>query len=285
MIGRIGESIKQALAPDEVSQRLAELQNYESIRRFFRGEWDLGDIFHQILPDEFPSAEAKLERLTESTDAINAVLDLLTTPFEASTDDFDKRRDFNTASAIVSGLFSGLLGVEDGRGESTDIVSHVGEIGFPASGIMGTAIEIAMAPKDAFTFLQNEILDRIERPFFGYVSIRFCPQTRTLLGMQQYSPSIMIELVAFGTQSARDFVADVQQRTVDLIRQGLDAMLHWGLECEQLDAAALRVIPAINTGNPTKLQRFTRVRSLIRAAGPAEGENVFDNAFTRRLDL
>ena len=43
-------------------------------------------------------------------------------------------------------------------------------------------------PADAFTFLQKEILDKVDAagPFFGYVSIRVCRQTNTLMGMQQF---------------------------------------------------------------------------------------------------
>lgn len=162
--------------------------------------------------------------------------------------------------------------------------ARVGAIGFPASGMMGAAIEVALSLEDAFPFIQNEILDRVQRPFFGYVSVRVCPRTRALLGMQQHDLNVMVELVALGTPSARAFVAEVQRRTVERIRGGLDAMLHWGLECDQLDADALRAIPAINTGSPSKLEKFRSVRSLI-AAPARRSENAFDNVFTRRLAL
>jgi hypothetical protein len=285
LIGRVGESIAKNLGPVEINQRLAWLQGIPSTRKTFRGEWDLGDLHN--LGGEFNSMMAKLDRLTGSADTLNTILDLITAPFEASNDPANVTKDFNTARAIVSGLLSALLGVEGGRGEYTGVVSQVGDIGFPASGIMGTAIEIATAPEDAFPFIQSEILDQIREPFFGYVSVRFCPQTQSLLGMQQYAPSVMIEVVAFRTYSAQRFIYDLEERTINRIRQGtqgLDAMFHWGLENQVLDAATLRAIPAINTGSPSKLEKFITIRSLIGAPAP-EGRNVFDNGFTRRLGL
>jgi hypothetical protein len=62
----------------------------------------------------------------------------------------------------------------------------VGNLGFPSSGIMGTALEIALSPSDAFGFVQTEILDKLDRhnPFFGYISVRLCKKTQTLMGMQ-----------------------------------------------------------------------------------------------------
>lgn len=224
----------------------------------------------------------KLDRLLSSADTIDAALDLLTEPFSG----LRGTRDFEAASAVVSGFFSGLLGVVNGRAESSDVVSKVGAIGFPAAGIMGSAIEIGMHPKDGFPFLQREVLDRVTEPFFGYVSVRMCPQTRSLLGMQQYSPSMMIELVAFATPYARELVASVQERAIEMIRAGeLDATLHWGLECEQLDAESLRAIPAFRAGSPSKLERFQMVRRAILAAGPETEGSVFDSAMTERLGL
>ena len=53
---------------------------------------------------------------------------------------------------------------------------------------MGTALEIALAPVDAFGFVQAEILDKMTRskPFYGYISIRLCSKTQTLLGMRSW---------------------------------------------------------------------------------------------------
>jgi len=90
---------------------------------------------------------------------------------------------------------------------------NVGATGFPASGIMGTGLEIALAPADAFGFLMREILDKIDAysPFFGYVSIRVCSMTNTLMGMQQFGDaknpySVMIEVMAFATPNCLAFI-------------------------------------------------------------------------------
>jgi len=78
---------------------------------------------------------------------------------------------------------------------------------------MGTGLEIALAPADAFGFLMREILDKIDAysPFFGYVSIRVCSMTNTLMGMQQFGDaknpySVMIEVVAFATPNCLAFI-------------------------------------------------------------------------------
>jgi hypothetical protein len=291
LIGRVGQSIGESLGAvldtDDLRNRFLDLYDV-NISIDLLDPHDFVDVLDALLHhdplrlDDLQPIQRMAERLLDSKDGINAILDVLTKPFEAPRDPYYTRMDFNIASAIVSGLFSGLLGVEGRRGEATDMVSRVGAIGFPASGIMGTAIEIAMHPKDAFIFLQNEILDQIENPFFGYVSIRFCPQTQALLGMQQHNSNVMIELVAFGTQSARDFVRDVQQRVADQIEDGLDAMLHWGLSNETLNASLVDRIPTINSGSPSKLTKFVSIRNLIAAPGTSS-INVFDNSFTRRL--
>lgn len=77
--------------------------------------------------------------------------------------------------------------------------------------------------------------------------------------MQQFDPSVMVEVVAFGSTRGRNFIADLQRRTVDKIRSGgLNAMLHWGLENDLLDAPALEAIAALNEGSPSKARRSSR---------------------------
>jgi len=132
--------------------------------------------------------------------------------------------------------------------------------------------------------MRSEVLDRITAPFFGYISVRICPATRAHLGMQQFTPSVMIEVVAFGTRYARSFVADLERRTVDRIRDGLEAMLHWGLENGRLDSGALRAIPSLSSGSPSKLEKFMAARAHLKAAAPTV-PSVFDSATTRRLGL
>ena len=273
--GGIFENISRRLESDPVANRLMDIFNLDAIRRFQDQALPVDAVvrgYHQ-LQEKLPV----LDRIMNSSDLINAVLDELTGPFESVG-------DFAAASAIVSGVFSGLFGVTDGRSESIGVASEVGAIGFPGSGVMGTALEVGMRPADAFPFIQNEILDRLSEPFFGYISVRICPQTNQFLGMQQYAPSVMIELVGFATQSARDFVDKVQGRVIEMINEeGLDATLHWGLECDQMTGETLRRIPAYNTGSPTNLEKFQSVRNRIRSVIP--DVSVHDNNFSQRLGL
>ena len=103
---------------------------------------------------------------------------------------------------------------------------------------MGTALEIALAPADAFGFLQKEILDKVDAagPFFGYVSIRVCRQTKTLMGMQQFGDATASVLGDDRGRRLRDAEqpraswATCSSGRWTSINGGLDAMLHWGLE-------------------------------------------------------
>ncbi len=232
---------------------------------------------------------AKVDRLTNAADMIDVGLDTFLTPMGAQAPGFD------LAQHVLSGLLAGLLGtankakISDKRGVS------VGALGFPGSGVMGAALEIALAPADAFGFIQTQILDKVDpmKPFLGYISVRLCSPTETLLGMQQFSDaahncSVMIEVVGFGNDDGRKFVGDLQMRTVDLIRlSGLEAMLHWGLENEQFDRFHLHGLMALQRpagSGMNKLDTFKAVRALIRAESPTPS-TVFNNNFTTRLGL
>ena len=81
----------------------------------------------------------------------------------------------------------------------------VGATGWPDWG-PDRGIEIAMPGEQAFTFLQNVLFDdllpnltaRGNKPLVGYISIRVCPPTSTLMGMQQFSRySVMLEVVGY----------------------------------------------------------------------------------------
>lgn len=240
----------------------------------------------------YSSAWSKLNRLTGAADLIDVALDTILTPMIGQQDGPE------LAQVFLSGVLSGLLGTAncDGRSDKTGV--SVGALGFPESGAMGTGLEIALSPADAFGFLQTEILDQVnlgndqKKPFFGYVSIRLCSKTETLIGMQQFGDaanpcSVMIEVVGFGTPDSRKFIQDLQRRTVNRIQAGLDAMLHWGLENDQLQGHHLRSIKALQ--KPTrsglsKLGTFIAVRSRVHTAAPAT-YRVFDNSFTERLGL
>ena len=225
----------------------------------------------------------KINRVTAAADFVDVALDAFLTPMGAHPD---------VAQPFLTGLLSGLLGTANSRLRSDKTGVSVGAVGFPDSGVMGTAIEIALAPADAFGFLQTEILDHVgPEAFFGYVSIRLCKRTETLMGMQQFgdadSPSVMIEVVGYGSESTRSFMRDLQQRTVNRMAVGFDAMLHWGLENDKLTDQHLRAskpLQALTKSGMSKLDTFKAVRALIGAASPASCR-VFDNGFTERLGL
>lgn len=237
---------------------------------------------------------AMIKRLAGAADLVDVALDTFLTPMTTAPN------GVAVAQAVLTGILSGLLNTAntDRRSDLTGV--SVGALGFPASGVMGTALEIALGPVDAFGFLQTEILDHIDpnEPFLGYVSIRLCSTTKTLMGMQQFGDaahpcSVMIEVVGFATPGGRDFIAQLQKRTVD--RMGLpptdprhvEAMLHWGLENDQLTAAHLRTSKALQAPSRSglsKLATFIAVRTLLHAAA-GEIYRAFDNSFTERLGL
>jgi hypothetical protein len=293
-IGKIIENIFGRLSDSEISDRLLTLflldaDLFNEIIKMLQDPatyvlpWETIDLASKIAHfidhtiGNVDGALAKVSRIANATDTIDAFLDVLSEPFQ-------EVQDFAAASAIVSGVFSGLFGVTSGRSESSNVASQIGAIGFPSEGIVGTALEVGMSAADAFPFIQNEILDRLNEPFFGYISVRVCPQTQQHLGMQQYSPSVMVELVAFSTLSARNFINSIQERVVEMIKNNeLQATLHWGLECDQMDAEALSHISAFNSGSPSKLEKFKLVRRTIHSV--VDDSSLFNNAFSYRNGL
>ena len=124
------------------------------------------------------STATTLSRIAAASDVIDVGLDAFLTPMIGSPDGREVTEE------LLTGILSGLLGTANCNMRSDKTGVSVGALGFPAGGIMGTALEIALAPADAFSFLQTEILDVVDaaRPFFGYVSIRVCSQTKTADG-------------------------------------------------------------------------------------------------------
>jgi hypothetical protein len=175
----------------------------------------------------------------------------------------------------------------------------VGAVGFPNGGVLGAGIEIALPLETAFSFLQNQVLDKMEqnKPFFGYVSVRLCPQTATLLGMQQWKPiSMMIEVVSFGDDWGKQFISQLQSAALAYMGAGNDAMLHFGLENDQMTSKHLNSIPALRqasvvhgTQRPiSKVEAFKLVRSLLFANNGKNAPGLvpaFNNSFTARLQL
>jgi HYDIN/CFA65/VesB-like, Ig-like domain len=231
----------------------------------------------------------KLNRVAHASDLIDVALDTALTPMGSGPP------GPGLAQHVLTGLLSGLLGTANADKKSDKLGVSVGAPGFPASGVMGAALEIALAPADAFGFVQTQILDRINpgKPFLGYISIRLCRPTDTLMGMQQFADpvnpcSVMVEVVGFGNADGRAFIRDLQQRTVNLIRDsGLEAMLHWGLENDRVTRVHLHGLRALQRPAGSGLNRldtFKAVRALIRAEAPTT-ERVFDNAFATRMGL
>jgi hypothetical protein len=241
-----------------------------------------------------------------TSDLLDAILAAVFTPISNAS-------AMDVAHAILTGFLSGLLGTANDARQSDTVGSSVGSLGFPGSGLMGTGIEIALAPKDAFRFLVLTVLDKLPRlrPFIGYISIRLNPPTGTLLGMQQFAPtSVMIEVVAFADQTGRDYVRQLQADTVAQMGHGLEAMLHWGLENDQLTGATFTGLASmqrptsddpklraqsdwLDPQNPpydlAKFRAFGVVRDILRhgngANDPAQLFRAFDNALTKRLGL
>jgi FAD binding domain len=196
-------------------------------------------------------------------------------------------------SDLLTGILDALQGTTAGNSDRTDIAYKVGAIGWPDGGVPGRGLEIALAPATAFSFLQKVLFNDLlpnqmvgkNRPLVGYISIRVCPPTSTLMGMQQYSPnSVMMEIVGYRSPEANLLMDAIQAKVIELNRSGLQAMLHWGLENDQLLAADLVNMPVhlpIRPGSATRLDAFKAVRRyLMGGHAPC-----FDNNFVRRLGL
>ena len=261
----------------------------EDLKNKLKNMYGFGSILDLLNGQNVQRVKAMVDRITQAKDFIDVALDSILTPMVGG------QNGAELAQALLSGILSGLLGTANTARRSDKTGVSVGALGFPESGVMGTGIEIALAPTDAFGFVQREILDKVSKdnPFFGYVSIRLCSQTETLMGMQQFGDpgnpcSVMVEVVAYGTDGCRNFIQELQRRTLELIQAGsLDAMLHWGLENDQLRGSHLRSTRALQRrtrSGMTRLDTFKAVRSRLHAAAPG-AYRVFDNSFTERLGL
>ena len=256
-----------------------------------------GVILGQLLASANPMPLASMvARITAASDTLDVALDAIAAPMTAS-------QSCDLAQPFLTGFLASTLGTAKSN-PGIALGTSVGAIGFPGTGLVGAGLEVAMPAAAAFNFIQTEILDRMnpQSPFFGYVSIRVCPPTRALLGMPQWTPSVMIEVVAFGDAWGRTFMTVLQTSIIAKILAGtLDATLHWGLENELLTSAALRAIPAFKRATPNlaeneanpgvpidRVAAFTQIRDLIRRAdgsNPTTLFRAFDNAFTTRLGL
>jgi hypothetical protein len=229
--------------------------------------------------------------IASSHDTLDVALDAVSKPLADA-------KAMDLAQPFLSGILASTLGTANDAGLGVFTGTSVGSVGFPSSGLLGAGIEIAMPLETAFGFMQTQILDKMDpnKPFFGYVSVRITPQTSTLLGMQQWPTSVMIEVVSFGDAWGIQFISQLQAAALAHINQGKDAMLHWGLENDQMTAAHLNNIPALQNlsvahgAQPplSKLAAFKLVRALLAAnngRNPPTLFRAFNNSFTARLNL
>ena len=203
---------------------------------------DAADVMSAIvlLPFDLIKLVQIIQRITGAADTIDVALGEMTGPIA-------QNRAFDIAQPLLTGLLGAVLGTAKSN-PGIGVGTSVGAIGFPDSGLVGAGLEIAMPVETAFGFLQSQILDAMRdaaAPLFGYVSVRLCPQTTTLLGMQQWPISVMIEVVGFGDAFGKQFVAQLQQKALNFVASGGDAILHWGLENDQVSSTVLNKTPSL----------------------------------------
>jgi hypothetical protein len=196
---------------------------------------------------------------------------------------------------VLTGFFHALEGTTPGgTSEETAVSYRVAAIGWPEGGIPGRGLEVALNPQVAFSFLHEVILDDVlgtrmpaaQAPLIGYVSIRVCPVTSTLMGMQQLGrQNVMIELVGYRSPQVGPLfdavqAAALQYQPIPNVRRPL---LHWGLETDQMRDTHLAQTPLglPYKGFASRVDAFRAIRTLIAAGHP----QVFDNWFTQRLGL
>jgi hypothetical protein len=180
---------------------------------------------------------------------------------------------------LLTGFFSTLQGGAGGvNSDHTDISYKVGAIGWPDTGLPGRGLEVALDPTRAFSFLQSVLFDDVltntmvndNKPLAGYISVRICPPTKTLMGMQQYSPySVMIEVVGYRSPESNVVMDLVQQKVLEQNKNDrLQALLHWGLENQMMTATNLTLTPLQDLVRPTS--PFSRLGCVSSCAGVSE---------------
>jgi hypothetical protein len=191
---------------------------------------------------------------------------------------------------ILNGVLNVLMGtVLEDTSDITNVSHELGTTGWSDEGMPGKGFEIALPVGLGFSFLQSAILDsmRSSAAFMGYLSIRVCPQTNALMGMQQFAPhAIMIEPVAFRTPELLGPFQGILDRLASWNTDyNAGGMLHWGLENDTLNREQFEnsaVTRPFRAGSSiSKLVAFKAIRSLLHGDHPA----VFDNHFVKRLGL
>jgi hypothetical protein len=248
--------------------------------------------------NDFKQASALLGFLARFPDLFTAALATINVQAVANTNNIASQQDRGQQflGDVLTGFFRALQGSQPNlNSDRTDIAYKVGAIGWPDGGLPGRGLEIALDQRRAFTFLQTILFDDVlqntmvagNKPLIGYISIRICPRTKTLMGMQQYSPySVMTEVVGYRSPEANIVMDLIQQKVLDQNKNhGLNAMLHWGLENQMMTAADLTHTPLQELIHPTstltRLDAFRAVRKFLTNGKPP----VFDNNFVHRLGL
>ena len=188
------------LVNDEMLARLMDFLNY-------------GRSFSDI-PNDIPQLGRLMTFILDRPPLLATVLSTVNGQFvlnELHRTESSRKREF--LGDILTGLLNTLMGtvVED-TSDLTGMSYKVGAIGWTDEGLPGKGFEIALPPALAFSFLQSAVLDRLElpssAPLIGYISIRVCPQTQTLMGMQQFGDfTVMIEPVGLRTPASPGPVA------------------------------------------------------------------------------
>lgn len=207
----------------------------------------------------------------------------------------EHRSEENRHRSVMGDVLTGLLNVIKGTvvedlSDTTGPSSKVGATGFTDDGLPGKALEIALPPEIAFSFFQA-ILDRLNSadspPLIGFLAIRICPPTETLMGMQQFSDySVMIEPFAYRTPESlklfQGILDDLAEWNTEFDAGG---MLHWGLENDTLTRDRLEnsaVTRPYREDLPfSKLVVFKAIKKMLQKDHPP----VFDNWFVKRLGL
>jgi FAD binding domain len=214
----------------------------------------------------------------------------------------DPLRGHEFLGDLLEGVLDALQGThEEPKAVFSGLSSQVGAIGWPNTGIPGRGYEVALPPDIAFSYVA-EILDRIDnykdingkkQVFLGYISVRLCPPTKTLMGMQQFSPfSVMVEVVGHRTPEANDIFDNLINYTIRprrllrnraIIGFGFQPPFHWGFETDKIDKVYLELTEYNKPyrGTKTKLDVFKFVKDFIRNSH----EPIFDNNFVKRMGL
>jgi len=207
-----------------------------------------------------------------------------------AANDPDPRRGHQFLSDILEGVLDALQNTyEEPKAAISGVSFKVGAIGWPSTGISGRGFEIALSPDIAFSFV-NDMLGFIDQQasnnkvFLGYISIRLCPKTLTVMGMQQFGDnSVMVEVVAHRTQEANDIFDGL----IGFIKgwpgfiKGQFPPFHWGLETETIDSSYLDTTPFAGKYNATmsRIDVFRYVKKLILNGNLP----IFDNNFVARM--